>query len=295
MIVPAYNEERVLGACVDSLLAQAGPALEVLVVDDGSTDGTAAVARARHVPVLRVPHGGPAAAKNAGAATARGDVLVFFDADLVAEPDAVEALCRPILDGRSLGTYTAEIMVGNPHNPWADCWTYNRGAVRGVHFPRQLPAQWANFRAVRREDFLRAGGYDDVGYGEDMTLAPKLRVKADAVAGARLWHHNPSTLHEVWENARWVGRGPAIHSGPGPARPGRYATASGAASKARAAWAGRASSSSPWPTTSASAAACARLPAAAPPTPNRAGQPLAVSPSPPPSSGPSPSTSSGGP
>jgi glycosyltransferase involved in cell wall biosynthesis len=219
VIVPAYNEEQVLGACIDSLLAQTGPPLEVLVVDDGSTDATAAVARARHVPVLRVAHGGPAAAKNAGAAAARGEVLVFFDADLVAEPDAVEALCRPILTGRSLGTYTAEIMVANPDNPWADCWTYNRGAARGVHFPRSLPAQWDNFRAVRREDFLGAGGYDDVGYGEDMTLAPKLRVKADAVAGARLWHHNPSTLHEVWENARWVGRGPAIHSGPRPARP----------------------------------------------------------------------------
>jgi glycosyltransferase involved in cell wall biosynthesis len=219
VIVPAFNEERVIGACVDSLLAQAGPPLEVLVIDDGSTDGTAAVARARHVPVLRLPHGGPAAAKNAGAAAARGEVLVFFDADLVAEPGAVEALCRPILEGRSLGTYTAEIMVGNPDNGWADCWTYNRGAARGVHFPRPLPARWDNFRAVRREDFLRAGGYDDVGYGEDMTLAPKLRGKADAAPGARLRHHNPSTLHEVWENARWVGRGPAIHSGPRPARP----------------------------------------------------------------------------
>jgi hypothetical protein len=76
--------------------------------------------------------------------------------------------------------------------------------------PRGLPDRWANLRAVERHAFLRVGGYDDVGYGEDMTLAPKLGVLALAVGDARMWHHNPDSLREVWQNACWVGRGVRI-------------------------------------------------------------------------------------
>ena len=139
---------------------------------------------------------------------------MFFDADLVAEPDALERLSRPILAGATVGTFTRDISVANPENPWADCWTLNRGAQAGEHFKTPPPPRWANFRAVAREPFLGAGGYDDVGYGEDMTLAPKLQTLADAVPGARLRHHHPDSLGEVWENARWIGRGPALRSDP---------------------------------------------------------------------------------
>jgi glycosyltransferase involved in cell wall biosynthesis len=214
VVVPAYNEERVIASCLDSLLAQTRDRLEIIVVDDGSTDRTAAIADSRGVRVVRVPHRGPALAKNVGAAEARGDVVVFFDADLVAEPDAIERLCGPILAGATVGTFTRDISVANPENPWADCWTLNRGATPGNHFKREPPDSWANFRAVAREPFLRVGGYDDVGYGEDMTLAPKLQTLADAVPGVRFRHHNPDSLAEVWHNSRWIGRGPALRADP---------------------------------------------------------------------------------
>jgi len=214
VVVPAYNEEQVIGRCLDSLVAQTIDALEIIVVDDGSDDRTPVIAGSRGVSVLRVPHGGPALAKNLGAAEARGDVVVFVDADLVAEPNALERLTRPILAGATVGTFTRDISVANPENPWADCWTLNRGANAGEHFKTLPPPRWANFRAVAREPFLEAGGYDDVGYGEDMTLAPKLRTLADAVPGARFRHHHPDSLGEVWENARWIGRGPALRSDP---------------------------------------------------------------------------------
>jgi hypothetical protein len=150
---------------------------------------------------------------------ARGDVIVFFDADLKAAPSAIETLCAPILSGATAGTYTADIVVGNPENPWADCWTRNRGAAPGVHFPERMPRRWDNFRAVRRDLFLEVGGFDDIGYGEDKTLARKLGILADQVPGARFWHHNPSSLREVWQNACWIGRGPVMHARP---RPPRY-------------------------------------------------------------------------
>jgi glycosyltransferase involved in cell wall biosynthesis len=212
VVVPAYNEEAAIGDCLDSLLVQSLEALEIIVVDDGSTDQTAAIARSRGVEVLTVPHGGPAVAKNAGAARATGDVLVFVDADHILEPSCVERLCAPILAGVAVGTFTRDIKVANPENRWADCWTRNRGAARGEHFARALPDEWENFRAIGRRAFLDVGGYDDVGYGEDMTLAPKLGALAQVVAGAEMLHRHPDTLREVWQNARWVGRGPAVRT-----------------------------------------------------------------------------------
>jgi glycosyltransferase involved in cell wall biosynthesis len=212
VVIPAFNEEAALPDCLDSLLAQSLEALEIIVVDDGSTDRTAAVARSRGVVVMSVPHGGPAAAKNAGAARATGDVLVFIDADHILERSCIERLVAPIVTGVSVGTFTRDIRVANPENPWADCWTANRGAKRGEHFPRLLPDQWENFRAVGRRAFLDVGGFDDVGYGEDMTLAPKLGALADVVPGAEMLHRHPDTLREVWQNARWVGRGPAVRT-----------------------------------------------------------------------------------
>ena len=212
VVVPAYNEESAIADCLDSLLAQSLEALEIIVVDDGSTDRTAAIARSRGVDVMTVPHGGPAAAKNAGAARATGQVLVFVDADHILERSCIERLCAPILAGVSVGTFTRDIKVANPGNAWADCWTLNRGAAPGEHFARPLPDQWENFRAVGRRAFLDVGGYDDVGYGEDMTLAPKLGALAQVVPGAEMLHRHPDTLREVWQNARWVGRGPAVRT-----------------------------------------------------------------------------------
>ena len=206
-VVVAYNEARVIGACLDSLLAQTLPGLEILVVDDGSTDRTVDVATRRGVPVLCLDHRGPARARNIGSSMARGRAVVFVDADLRLDEQCVERLAFPILRGDEKATYTREIGVANPDDPWGACWSLQRGVPPGTYMPPHLPDRWANPRAVDRDAFLRAGGYDDVGYGEDMTLAPKLGALALAVDGARMWHHNPDSLREVWENARWVGRG----------------------------------------------------------------------------------------
>jgi glycosyltransferase involved in cell wall biosynthesis len=210
VIVAAYNEADVLAACLDSLLAQTQESLEILVVDDGSTDRTVDVATSRGIPVICLAHRGAARARNTGATVARGRVVVFVDADLRLAPDCTERLAAPILTGDETATYTRDIGVANTEDPWSACWSLHRGVAPGVYMPSGLPDRWANARAVDRAAFLRVGGYDDVGYGEDMTLAPKLGALALAVPGAQMWHHNPDSLREIWHNARWVGRGPRI-------------------------------------------------------------------------------------
>ena len=212
MVVAAYNENKHLGSLLASLRDQSLPPVEVIVADDGSTDGTAEVAQRLGADVLRLPHRGPAAARNAAAERARGEVLVFLDGDMECAPNFIERLVAPIAAGDAVGTFSREIFIANTQNRWARAYAALRWSPPDRLLPEDFPDRWANFRAIRRNRFLGVGGYDDVGYGEDMTLAPKVGELALAAPGAVCFHHNPSSVGEIFENGRWVGRGAAIRT-----------------------------------------------------------------------------------
>ena len=93
-IIPVFNAERYLAECVESAMAQTWKHHEIIVVDDGSSDGSRAIeetyARKQNVTVLRQPQRGACAARNAGLARCRGDFVQFLDADDVLGPDKVE-------------------------------------------------------------------------------------------------------------------------------------------------------------------------------------------------------------
>lgn len=92
VVIPTYNYARFLGEAIDSALAQTRPALEVIVVDDGSTDATSEVLAAYgdRIRVLRQQNQGVAAARNAGIAAARGEYLAFLDSDDAWYPQKLE-------------------------------------------------------------------------------------------------------------------------------------------------------------------------------------------------------------
>jgi glycosyltransferase involved in cell wall biosynthesis len=80
-IIPVFNGERFLGEAIESIFAQSYRNLEVIVVDDGSTDGSAKAAQRYPVRYYHQPHRGPGAARNFGIQQARGEFLSFLDAD----------------------------------------------------------------------------------------------------------------------------------------------------------------------------------------------------------------------
>ena len=110
VVVPAYDVADYLPACLDSLLAQTWSPVEVVVVDDGSTDATGAVADAYaaahpdRVRVLHTENRGLGAARNAGVAIASGALLAFADSDDVVPPDAYEVMHRQLRRGCDLVT-----------------------------------------------------------------------------------------------------------------------------------------------------------------------------------------------
>src|SRR5947208_1942674 len=87
VVVCAYNEERRLASCLKSLLRCNYPGLEVVVCDDGSTDGTLEVAYRFPFRVLALPHGGLSRARNAGLAATRGRIVAYLDGDAQCHPD----------------------------------------------------------------------------------------------------------------------------------------------------------------------------------------------------------------
>jgi glycosyltransferase involved in cell wall biosynthesis len=101
VVIPAFNAARLLPACLAALAQQTLPPtdFETIVADDGSTDDTARVAaQAGADRVLRLPHRGPAAARNSGIAAARGDIILFTDADCRPAPDWLQQMLRPLDD-----------------------------------------------------------------------------------------------------------------------------------------------------------------------------------------------------
>ena len=212
VVVAAYNEARHLGGLLRSLDSQTEPPHEVIVVDDGSTDGTAAIAKWAGAVVIRRPHRGPADARNAGAARACGEVLVFLDGDMVCAPEFLQRLVAPIASGQALGTFTREMYLANRHRRWARAYAALRFSPPDRLLPADFPDRFGAFRAIHADAFHSVGGFDDVGYGEDMTIASKLGQDAIVAPGAVLYHHHPDTLGEIFENGRWVGRGEAIRA-----------------------------------------------------------------------------------
>ncbi len=92
-MIPAYNAEATLESCLDSLKKQTVEPVQVILVDDCSTDGTASIASEAGIQVLHSPlRGGPAMARNAGAESAEGDIILFLDADVIVPPDLIEKI-----------------------------------------------------------------------------------------------------------------------------------------------------------------------------------------------------------
>src|SRR5262249_5584233 len=87
VVVCAYNEERTIGECLSSLERCEYPNLQVVVCDDGSTDGTAAIAESFPFRVLRLSHGGLSRARNAGFRATEGEIVAYLDADAACHPE----------------------------------------------------------------------------------------------------------------------------------------------------------------------------------------------------------------
>jgi len=211
VIVPVYNEEGCIGKCILSLLNQDFKPLEILVVDDGSTDDSAKICEHLGINVLRQHHRGPGAARNLGARNAKGNILVLIDADMVFATDYVSRLVAPIIRGKAVATCHWNERVDNWENPWARCQTWFLGRPDKSRDPLEIPDHLHVYRGVQKEFFLESGGFaEDEGRGDDTSVARRTRIFSTAAPDAICYHRNVENPRELFVEALWHGRNIAV-------------------------------------------------------------------------------------
>jgi glycosyltransferase involved in cell wall biosynthesis len=189
LIIPTFNHARFLGAAIDSALAQTLGAVDVIVVDDGSTDDTPALlARyAGRVRVLRQPNRGLAAARNAGLAAARGTFVSFLDADDVMAPTKLAAQFAVLERSPAIGwTYCdvlMETVATGATTRASERFGYAARALDGWLFPELIHGNFIPAIAplVRRTALEAAGGFDErLTALEDWDMWLRLSLIAEA-------------------------------------------------------------------------------------------------------------------
>jgi cellulose synthase/poly-beta-1,6-N-acetylglucosamine synthase-like glycosyltransferase len=219
VIVPAYNEATVLANCVRSLLASDYPRLDIVIVDDGSTDDTATVMRTLAAEDSRIrtifqANAGKGAALNRGIAYATGEVLMFVDADGIFAPTTISEMLRGF-DHPDVGAVCGDDRPVNLNRPQTHLLALvnhvGTGLVRrALTLLRCLPIVSGNIGAFRRSAVAEVGGFREDTVGEDLELTWRVHKHGYRVnfrPTALVHAEVPSTMRGLWkQRVRW-GRG----------------------------------------------------------------------------------------
>jgi cellulose synthase/poly-beta-1,6-N-acetylglucosamine synthase-like glycosyltransferase/peptidoglycan/xylan/chitin deacetylase (PgdA/CDA1 family) len=214
VIVPAFNEQDTIAATVRTLAASTHRQVEIVVVDDDSSDATADRVTALgldNVRLVRVPSGGKATALNAGVAMASHDLIVMVDADTIVDADALHELVQPFGDP-SVGAVAGNVKVGNRRRLLGR-WQHIEYVI-GFNLDRRLydalgciPTIPGALGAFRRRALDETGGlsHDTLAEDTDLTMAilrSGWRVVYQETARART--EAPATLRQLSQQRyRW--------------------------------------------------------------------------------------------
>jgi cellulose synthase/poly-beta-1,6-N-acetylglucosamine synthase-like glycosyltransferase/peptidoglycan/xylan/chitin deacetylase (PgdA/CDA1 family) len=214
IVVPAFSESVGIEQAVRSLAASAYPDFEVIVVDDGSTDGTGEIVESLGLPrvrVLRQANAGKPAALNRGIAAAEHDVIAMVDADTVFEPETLGLLVQPLRE-EDVGAASGNTKVGNRRRLLGR-WQHIE-YVLGFNLDRRLydvlqcmPTVPGAIGAFRRSALEEVGGVSGATLAEDtdLTLAiGRAGWRVVYAEEARAWTEAPASLRALWrQRFRW--------------------------------------------------------------------------------------------
>ncbi len=217
VLIPAYNEDKVIEASVRRVLGSQGPRIEVIVIDDGSTDRTGRIVADAfgldpRVTLLSLPNGGKARALNEGLRLAKGEVVIALDADTQFEADTIARLTRWFADP-SIGAVAGNAKIGNRVNlvtrwqalEYVTAQNLERRALAALGAVTVVPGAVG---AWRRAALDEVGGYphDTLAEDQDLTIAIRragwnVACDADAIA----WTEAPDSFRALFrQRYRWA-------------------------------------------------------------------------------------------
>ncbi|PWK91997.1 glycosyltransferase [Fulvimonas soli] len=217
VLIPAYNEEKVIASSIRRILKSRHVRLEVIVVDDGSTDATAQVVRDAYaneprVRLIRIPNGGKANAVNTALRASKGEVIVALDADTQFEPDTIARLVRWFADPK-VGAVAGNAKVGNRVNlitmwqalEYVTAQNLERRALAALGTITVVPGAVG---AWRRAALEWLGGFpgDTLAEDQDLTIAvQKAGYTALFDSAAVAWTEAPDTARGLArQRFRWA-------------------------------------------------------------------------------------------
>ena len=215
VVVCTYNGAATLRDCLDGLLKLDYPDYEVIVVDDGSTDGTAAIAAAYPYRVISTENRGLSAARNTGLAAATGEIVAYIDDDARPDPHWLTLLALTFRTTDHAG-------VGGPNLPpagdgaIADCVANAPGGpIHVLLSDREAEHIPGCNMAFRRECLEAIGGFDPQfrTAGDDVDLCWRLQERGWTLGfnpAAIVWHHRRNSLRMYWRQQRGYGRAEAL-------------------------------------------------------------------------------------
>jgi glycosyltransferase involved in cell wall biosynthesis len=213
VVIPAYNAERTIGEAVVQSLSQTRGSLQVelVVVDDGSTDDTAAIAESAGATVIRQQNAGPAAARNRGWQSATGTFICFTDSDCIPIAGWLENLLDGFTDSH-VGAVAGSYEIANPSS-WLARWVQQEIMERHKRMPPFIRAFGSYNVAIPRHVLQATGGFDPVyrrASGEDNDLSYRIIKEGWRIAfrpQARVSHYHPDKLwtylKEQYQHGFW--------------------------------------------------------------------------------------------
>jgi cellulose synthase/poly-beta-1,6-N-acetylglucosamine synthase-like glycosyltransferase len=218
VLIPAYNEERVIERSVSQVLASENVRLEVIVIDDGSKDGTSQVvekafAGDARVRLLKLENGGKARALNQGLAIANTDIVIALDADTQFEPGTIARLARWFADNEKLAAVAGNAKVGNRINivtkwqalEYITAQNLERRALARLGAMTVVPGAVG---AWRKQAILEVGGYPPETLAEDQDLTIAVQRAGWDVSydqSAIAWTEAPQTIGQLArQRFRWA-------------------------------------------------------------------------------------------
>ena len=215
VVVCAYDAADTIDECLDSLAALTYPNAEIIVVNDGSRDATASLARQHtDVRVIDVPNGGLSAARNTGLAAATGEIVAYTDADCRVDADWLTYLVQPMLASEVDGAGGPNVVP--PDNPWvSQCVARAPGGPTHVMLDDRIAEHVPGCNmAFRRDALLAIDGFNPVYVraGDDVDICWRLQAKKLRIGfapSALVWHNRRASVRAYWRQQVGYGEGEA--------------------------------------------------------------------------------------
>ena len=213
VVIPTYNRKAALKECIDSLITQSYPEYEIIIVDDGSTDGTTRLLGeySRNNPMVKYFHQenrGPGAARNLGIKNSKGDIICFTDDDCIADKDLIKNLVEVYTDknvggvGGKVSDYKIKTII--------ERYSRDRNLLNQEIFFN--PVITANI-SYTREAMQKVGYFDESFiFSEDVDLSIRVRLKGFEIKytpQAIIYHKHRATLKGLIKQQYNYGKGNA--------------------------------------------------------------------------------------